>query len=238
MSQSDLCNKSVEISNQFYKNDYKGFVFELEKLKYEANVDKHLIEIIDFNIARGLFYQEKYLESQAVLNHLLENQNADFKDFFKCDKSVFVDDYEVENVFSGLSSYWLMINAYKLLSDSNYFLGNYSEALLNLEDYIETKNEKKPFYTCGVALEGDVLQFEHRKFNILRKLDKIEDSNISAMNILMLTSNKDLINQVKEDLLTNHSKKEIKQEFKNNFKNLNKISTKIAGIEYVLFEFL
>ena len=64
-----------------------------------------------------------------------------------------------------------------------------------------------------------------------RSLNKIEDSNISAMNILMLTLNEDLIIQVKNSLLKNHTKKEIKREFKKNLINYTRTSSKIAGIE-------
>ncbi|WP_320814396.1 hypothetical protein [Flavobacterium sp.] len=230
-SQINLCDKSVELSNQFYNNNYNDFVSNLTKLKQEFKADKHLIEIIDFNIARGLFFQKEYLKSQIILTELLETQNEDLIDYFECDKSVYIDDYEVENVFSGLSSYWLKRNAYRLLSDSNYFLGNYSDALINLDEYIEVKNKKKPFYPCGNALESDVLQYENRRFDILNKLENFEESNKSGLLILFLTKNEGLLNQLKINLLLKHTNKEIRNELRSSFKFVEKGLVDVAGMK-------
>jgi hypothetical protein len=230
-SQINLCDKSVELSNQFYNNNYNDFVSDLTKLKQEIKTDKHLIEIIDYNIASGLFFQKEYSKAQVILTELLESQNEDFIDYFKCDKSVFIDDYEVENVFSGLSSYWLKIKAYRLLSDSNYFLEQYSDALINLDKYIEVKNKKKPFYTCGNALESDVLQYEFRRFDISNKLENFEESNTSGFLILFLTKNEGLLNQLRVNLLRTYTNKEIRNELRTSIRHVEKGIVYVAGMK-------
>ena len=230
-SQINLCDRSVELSNYFYNSNYNDFVFGLSELKDEVYDDKHLNEIIDFNIARGLFFQGKYHEVNIILSELLDNQSEDFADSFLCKKSVYFEDYEVENVFHGLSSYWLKIKIYRLLSDSNYLSGNYSEALINLENAVKIKNLKKPFYTSGNALVVDVLQFEHRKFDILNELKNFEEANKSGLLILFLTKNEKLLNQLKVNLLQKHTNKEIKNELKSGLKSVKKHTVYVAGME-------
>ena len=77
-SQINLCDRSVELSNYFYNSNYNDFVFGLSELKDEVYDYKHLNEIIDFNIARGLFFQESALhvhqrplvDATAIVLHL------------------------------------------------------------------------------------------------------------------------------------------------------------------------
>jgi hypothetical protein len=230
-SQINLCDRSVEISNLFYNENYKSFVDELKQLRKDVLVDENLVNIIDYNIATGLFILNDYVESKVILDRFLVLQNENFKFNLKCDKDIFIDDYQVPNVFESLSGRYFENNYLELYSDVCYNLNLFDEALFSIESLYKNKYGKSKFMGCGSHLRLEIINYERRKFNILRSLNKIEDSNISAMNILMLTLNEDLIIQVKNSLLKNHTKKEIKREFKKNLINYTRTSSKIAGIE-------
>ena len=78
-SQINLCDRSVEISNLFYNENYKSFVDELKQLRKDVLVDENLVNIIDYNIATGLFILNDYVESKVILDRFLVLQNENFK---------------------------------------------------------------------------------------------------------------------------------------------------------------
>lgn len=115
-SQESLCEKTVALSELYYKENYETFLAEIRQLKEGDENDLYYIKAIDFNIAYALFQLNKHEESKAILLQVLENESEAPKTNFKCDKSVFVEDYEVENLFLQ-SNAVIMQKSLFLLSD-------------------------------------------------------------------------------------------------------------------------
>ncbi len=101
-SQNELCDTSIEFSNLYYNNDYETLLLKLETLKSNEK-DISLNPILDFNLARLYFYLTKYNNAEELLLNLNTSDEAFHFNRFICDKSVFVGEYEVENIFSNLS---------------------------------------------------------------------------------------------------------------------------------------
>lgn len=226
-SQESLCEKTVALSELYYKENYKAFLAETKRLKEEAQNDFRT-KAIDFNIACGLFQLKKYEESKEVLLQLLKNEKEENETNFKCDKIVYVEDYEVENLFLQ-SNATIIQKSLFLLSDIYFELEEYQLAIQSLEETV--KKDKQKFYGCGNAFVRDILQYEHRNFKILSALGNFEQANQSGMSILFLTMNEDLINRVKSNLLKKYSIREIKDEFKFRIEKIKKGFVFVAGNE-------
>lgn len=139
-----------------------------------------------------------------MLNLISSNEEV-ITNGFKCDKPVFVDEYEVENIFSNLSGFQFKEKTHLLLSDVYFEKGDFGKALENLKKSKHVINNKKNFFGCGNAFIIDILKYEHRNFEILTKLGTIEEANQCGISILFLTENESLINKVKANLLKKHS---------------------------------
>lgn len=230
-SQEELCAKSVEFSNLYYGNNYEKLLNELEEFKSYTE-ETNLNQIIDFNCARLFFYLKKYDEAENILLNLISSNEEVISNAFKCDKPVFVDEYEVENIFNNLSGFQLKEKIHLLFSDVYFEKGDYGKALENLKKSKYVNTNKKQFFGCGNAMILDILQYEHRNFEILTKLGEIEEANQSGISILFLTENKNLINKVKANLLKKYSIKEIRNEFKSKKnENIKKGFVSVAGSE-------
>ncbi|WP_159777866.1 hypothetical protein, partial [Flavobacterium sp. 9AF] len=193
----------------------------LEHLKSNEN-NFSLNPIIDFNLARLYFYFNKYNAAENILLHLNNSDEAFKFNRFICEKSVFVDEYEVENIFSNLSGKQLKKETQVLLSDIYYEKQEYNKSLQYLRDSKKNENYKFVSYGCGNAMIGDILQYEHRKFAILNKLGEIEEANQSGFSILFLTQNENLIKKLKANLLQQYSEKEIIKELKTQLKEIKR----------------
>ncbi|WP_445722117.1 hypothetical protein [Flavobacterium sp.] len=228
-SQESLCEKTVVLSELYYKENYETFLAEIRQLKEGDENELYYIKAIDFNIAYALFQLNKHEESKAVLLQVLKSESEGPKTNFKCDKSVFVKDYEVENLFLQ-SNATIMQKSLLLLSDIYFELEEYQLALERLEETVN-KTDVRNFYWCGNAFMRDILQYEYRNFRILTELDNIEKANQSGISILFLTMNEDLINKVKSNLLKKYSIREIKDEFKFRIEKIKKGFVFVAGNE-------
>lgn len=228
-SQESLCEKTVTLSELYYKKNYETFLAEIRQLKEGGKDELCCIKAIDFSIAYALLQLDKHEESKAVLLQVLKSDNEESKTNFKCDKSVFVEDYEVENLFLQ-SNATIMQKSLFLLSDIYFELKEYQLALERLEETVN-KTDKRNFYWCGNAFIRDILQYEHRNFKILTALDNIEKANQSGISILFLTMNEDLINKVKSNLLRKYSIREIKDEFEFRIEKIKKGFVFVAGNE-------
>lgn len=220
-SQNELCDTSIEFSNLYYNNDYETLLLKLETLKSNENNDS-LNPILDFNLARLYFYLKKYNVAEELLLNLNTSDEAFHFNRFICDKSVFVDEYEVENIFNNLSGNQLKQKTQLLLSDIYYEKQEYNKSLQYLKDSQKNENCKLISYGCGNAMIVDILQYEHRKFVILNKLGEIEQANQSGLSILFLTQNENLIKELRANLLQQYSKKEIIKELKAQLKEIKR----------------
>ncbi len=228
-SQEELCAKSVELSNLYYSNSYEKLLNELEEFKSYTK-ETNLNQIIDFNSARLFFYLKKYDEAENILLNLINSNEEVITNGFECDKPVFVDEYEVENIFN-LSGFQLKQKKHLLFSDVYFEKGDYGKALENLKKSKQVSTNKKQFFGCGNAMILDIMQYEHRNFEILTKLGEIEEANQSGISILFLTENENLINKVKANLLKKYSIKEIRNEFKSKIETIKKGFVSVSGSE-------
>ncbi len=109
-----------------------------------------------------------------------------------------------------------------LLSDIYYEKQEYNKSLQYLKDSKKNENCKLISYGCGNAMIVDILQYEHRKFDILNKLNEIEEANQSGLSILFLTQNENLIKELKANLLQQYSNKQIIKELKAQLKKIKR----------------
>lgn len=223
-SQENFCDKSVEFSNLYYKSDYQNLLNKLQDFK-TTNIEFNTV--LNFNIARLSFYLKEYDKAQTILIEVLNSKNEISTIYFECDRPIFLGDYQVENIFNTSQ---LKESFQLLLSDVYYEKGEYEKALESLLKTIKIVR-KTIYYGCGNAVRRDILQFEHRKFDILTKLNRIEEANQSGFSVLFLTFYESLINELKNNLLRKYSKKEIRNEFKSQIKNIKIGVVNIGGNE-------